>query len=426
MKEYIFDCAVIGGGAAGMAAALEVEKEGFSTAIVEREEYLGGILLQCIHNGFGLHELKEELTGPEYAEHFAERVKHSSIKLFLESTVMEMSETAETVRNNSEHGHKLYCYSSVHGVFVIRSRTVILAMGCRERNRGNLGIPGTRPSGIMTAGLAQRLVNIDGYVPGKDIVIIGSGDIGLIMARRMTWSGCRVHAVIEIQPYPSGITRNIVQCLKDFDIPLYLNHVVSEIRGKDRIESIVVTPNKDGIPDEEAKFELKCDTLLLSVGLVPENELSKKAGIDLNPQVNGPFVDSHLMTNKAGIFACGNGLHVHDLVDYVSAESRSAGANAVKYLQSKLTAKQYPVKSGSNVRYVVPQKFNFESENNFYMRSMIVKNNAKVEVKSGNTLIKTLNLNHIQPSEMISLRLKKDDLSKISEAADSQLEISII
>lgn len=421
MKEYFFDCLVIGGGAAGMAAALEVEKSGFETAIIEREECLGGILLQCIHNGFGLHEFKEELTGPEYAERFADMVEKSPVKVFLESTVMELSESGDAGTM-----HELHCYSSVHGVFLLKSRTVILAMGCRERNHGNIGIPGSRPAGIMTAGLAQRLVNIDGYIPGKDIVIIGSGDIGLIMARRMTWAGCKVHAVIEIQPYPSGITRNIVQCLEDFDIPLYLSHFVSEIRGKDRIESIRVSPLKNGSPDEYEAFDIKCDSLLLSVGLVPENELSRKAGIQLNPQVNGPWVDSFLMTNKPGIFACGNVLHVHDLVDYVTSESRSAGANAVKYLKSKLGANQYSVKSGSNVRYVVPQKFNFDGDNRFYLRSMIVKNGAKVEVKAGGQVLKTVNHSHVQPSEMISITVKSEDLKKIHAMPDPRLEISII
>jgi pyruvate/2-oxoglutarate dehydrogenase complex dihydrolipoamide dehydrogenase (E3) component len=421
MREYFFDCVVIGGGAAGMAAALEVEQAGFETALAEREECLGGILLQCIHNGFGLQEFKEELTGPEYAERFAERVESSAVKVFLESTVMEFAESGK-----ADRPHDVYCYSSVYGVFVLKTRTLILAMGCRERNRGNIGIPGTRPAGIMTAGLAQRLVNIDGYIPGKEIVIIGSGDIGLIMARRMTWAGCRVHAVIEIQPYPSGITRNIVQCLEDFNIPLYMSHVVSEIRGKDRIESIQVTPLKNGAQDDENSFEIKCDTLLLSVGLVPENELSRKAGILLNPQINGPFVDSFLMTNKPGVFACGNVLHVHDLVDYVSSEARSAGANAVKHLKSTLSAKQYAVKSGSNVRYIVPQKFNLENDNSFYLRSMIVKNGARVEVKINNNIIKTMNHSHIQPSEMISIILKKEDLLTISGIKDPQMEISII
>ncbi|MBI9103480.1 MAG: FAD-dependent oxidoreductase [Spirochaetales bacterium] len=420
MKEYFFDCVVIGGGAAGMAAALEVEKSGFKVAVVEREECLGGILLQCIHNGFGLHEFKEELTGPEYGERFADMVDDSDVTVFLESTVMELSESGD-----NPDTHEVCCYSSVYGVFLLRARTVILAMGCRERNRGNIGIPGTRPAGIMTAGLAQRLVNVDGYIPGKDIVIIGSGDIGLIMARRMTWAGCKVHAVIEIQPYPSGITRNIVQCLEDFDIPLYLSHVVSEIRGKDRIESIKVTPLKDGAQDDENSFDIKCDTLLLSVGLVPENELSRKAGILLNPQGNGPYVDSYHMTNRKGIFACGNVLHVHDLVDYVTGESRSAGSSAVKYLQSKLSGRQGNVKSGSNVRYVVPQKFNFSEDNRFYMRSMIVKNGAKVEVKVNNSIIKSVNHSHIQPSEMISIVLKKEEISKIAAMPDPQLEISI-
>lgn len=432
MKEYFFDCAVIGGGAAGMAAALEVEKSGHSTVIIEREECLGGILLQCIHNGFGLHEFKEELTGPEYAERFAEMVRETSSEVFTDTTVMEMIESELSNQDPDKYPaadkpvHELFCYSSVYGVFTIRAASVILSMGCRERNRGNIGIPGTRPAGIMTAGLAQRLVNIDGYIPGKDVVIIGSGDIGLIMARRMTWAGCRVHAVIEIQPYPSGITRNIVQCLEDFNIPLYLSHTVSEIRGKDRIESILVTPTEGGRPDESKSFEIKCDTLLLSVGLVPENELSRKAGIQLNPMVNGPFVDSTLMTNRKGIFACGNVLHVHDLVDYVTAESRSAGSNAVKYLENNLPAEQHRVKSGANVRYVVPQKYNLSGDNRFYMRSMIVKNDAVVEVKAGNRLVKSVKHRHIQPSEMISINLGTEDLEKIAGSADSQLEISII
>ncbi|MBN1500321.1 MAG: FAD-dependent oxidoreductase [Spirochaetes bacterium] len=419
MKEYFFDCAVIGGGAAGMAAALEVEKSGFRAVIVERENTLGGILLQCIHNGFGLHEFKEELSGPEYAGNFSEMIYASGVKVFLESTVMEIGEAQGKI-------HELYCYSAVYGVFTVKAKSVILAMGCRERNRGNIGIPGTRPAGIMTAGLAQRLVNIDGYIPGKEIVIVGSGDIGLIMARRMTWSGCKVHAVIEIQPYPSGITRNIVQCLEDFSIPLYLSHIVSSINGKDRIESVDVTPLRDGIADEEKTFRIGCDTLLLSVGLVPENELSRKAGIRLNPQGSGPFVDSYLMTSRDGIFACGNVLHVHDLVDFVTKESRTAGANAVKYLKSALSARQYKVVSGSNVRYVVPQKFNFEDVSQFYLRSMIVKNDAQIEVKINNHLIKSVKQNHVQPSEMISVSLKKEELAKVTSVNDPELEISII
>ncbi|MCX8058765.1 MAG: NAD(P)/FAD-dependent oxidoreductase [Spirochaetes bacterium] len=404
MKEKNYDVVVIGGGAAGLSAVYAIAKENFKIAIVEREERLGGILNQCIHNGFGLHYFKEELTGPEFALRFIKDIKKfENIDYYLQTTVTNIE-----VENNYKI---LSCYSKLHGVLRFSSKAVVLAMGCRERNRGNIGTPGSRPAGVYTAGLAQRLINIDGYIPGNEFVIVGSGDIGLIMARRLTWSGCKVKAVIEIQPYPSGLTRNIVQCLHDFNIPLYLSHVVSKIYGKDRVTGVDVTPLENGKYIEEKTFHIECDTLLLSVGLIPENELSKKCGVLINPDTNGPFVDAYQMTNIDGIFSCGNVLHVHDLVDYVAYEGIKTGESVCKYLKGELKGKkQFPVYAGSNIRYVCPNKFDPLVDNNFYMRSMVVKNGANLEIKLNGNIIKTIKLNHVQPSEMINVKIKSEDL----------------
>jgi NADPH-dependent 2,4-dienoyl-CoA reductase/sulfur reductase-like enzyme len=423
MKELQYDAVVIGGGAAGMAAALELETEGFTCAIIEREDHLGGILMQCIHNGFGLHEFSDELTGPEFAERFIERVTKSKIAVYLNTTVTQFTPAHSPL---SAHGSckELYCVSP-DGAMRIQSKAVLLAMGCRERNRGNVRIPGSRPSGIFTAGLAQRLVNIEGYIPGKEIVVIGSGDIGLIMARRMSWVGCKVKAVVEIMPYPAGLTRNIVQCLRDFDIPLYLSSQTTGVFGNDRVEGIEVTPMENGVLALEKSFRIDCDTVLLSVGLVPENELSRAAGVELNSVTNGPSVDSSLMTNMEGVFACGNVLHVHDLVDWVCEESRRAGRYAAAWLRGERPALQIRTKAGSNVRYVNPSRIAPERENHVYMRSMVVKNDAVLELRLDNRVLRSIKERHIQPSEMINLIIGPKDFEGLEVNSDSCLEFCI-
>ncbi len=422
MKEIKFDIVVIGGGAAGMAAALEAEASGASAAIIERENELGGILMQCIHNGFGLHEFGEELTGPEFAGRFIDKVSRSRIAVFLETTVTSLQEEEFFASDGKQK--ILFCVSPQFGILKITARAVILSMGCRERNRGNVRIPGSRPAGVYTAGLAQRLVNIEGYIPGKEVVIIGSGDIGLIMARRMSWVGCKVKAVVEIMPYPAGLTRNIVQCLHDFDIPLYLSSQTTNIFGNDRVEGIEVTPMENGIMLSEKAFRIDCDTVLLSVGLIPENELSKDAGVTLNAATSGPLVDSNLMTNVEGVFACGNVLHVHDLADWVVEESRRTGRYAAAYLRGDKAKPQMKVKAGSNVRYVNPGRLNLERENKVYLRSMIVKNDAVLELKIDKHVVKTVKKNHIQPSEMINLTINSKELEGFEP--ESIMEFSIV
>jgi hypothetical protein len=298
-------------------------------------------------------------------------------------------------------------------------------MGCRERNRGNIGIPGTRPAGVFTAGLAQRLINIDGLVPGRRAVVVGSGDIGLIMARRLSWVGTEVLGVVEIQPYPSGLTRNIVQCLNDFSIPLYLSHVVAEVYGRDRVSGVRVAPLVDGRPDEGRAFQLDCDTILLSVGLVPDNEISKKLGVELNPETGGAVVDAGLMSSVEGVFACGNVLHVHDLVDWVTEEAETCGASVARYLQGTYSRVQRRVVPGANVRYVVPGRFFPAEANRFYLRSLIVKNKAELLVKMDGEAVKRKRLAHVQPSEMVSFVLKPEELPEPAAAGEPVLEVSI-
>jgi NADPH-dependent 2,4-dienoyl-CoA reductase/sulfur reductase-like enzyme len=425
MKELRYDAVVIGGGAAGMAAALELDASGFSCAIIEREDHLGGILMQCIHNGFGLHEFSEELTGPEFAGRFIERVTQSKIAVYLNATVTAFNAAGPGPAAGQTAVCKILTCVSPDGVMLIQSRAVVLAMGCRERNRGNVRIPGSRPAGVFTAGLAQRLVNIEGYIPGKEVVIVGSGDIGLIMARRMRWVGCTVKAVVEIMPYPAGLTRNIVQCLRDFDIPLYLSAQTTSIFGNDRVEGVEVTPMENGVLVPEKRFRIDCDTVLLSVGLVPENELSKAAGVELNEATSGPLVDSSLMTSVEGVFACGNVLHVHDLVDWVSGESRRAGRYAAEWLSGGRPALQIRARAGSNVRYVNPVRINPLRENQIYLRSLVVKNDAVLELRLDNRVIRSVKQGHVQPSEMISVNIGPKDFADLNAGPDSSLEFSI-
>ena len=328
MEEY--DIVIIGGGPAGLAAALSARHQGIERLLIlERDKELGGILNQCIHNGFGLHTFKEELTGPEYAWRYIEQVLEQKIPYWLNTMVVDIAQ---------EDGWKIVtAMSREKGMSMLRARAVILAMGCRERPRGALNVPGFRPAGIYTAGTAQRLVNMEGYMPGKEIVILGSGDIGLIMARRMTLEGATVKVVAEIMPKSGGLTRNIVQCLEDYGIPLKLNHTVIDIKGKDHIEGVTlaqVDENKDPIPGTQEAY--RCDTLLLSVGLIPENELTRGLGARMDEKTHGPVVDERLQTTVAGVFACGNVLHVHDLADHVSQEAAEAGKHAADYVQEAI------------------------------------------------------------------------------------------
>lgn len=423
MLELKYDAVVIGGGAAGMAAASSIAEKGFRILIVDREEYLGGILLQCIHTGFGIKRFDKELSGPEYAEKDIDMVSANELIDVLTGT------TIFDISNNPDKSKTLYASSREKGILKLKCSVVVLAMGCREKNRGNLGIPGERPAGVMTAGLAQRLLNIEGCLPGRRAVIIGSGDIGLIMARRLSWTGSEVLAVVEILPYPSGLARNIAQCLDDFNIPLMLGHTVTNIIGHDRVEAVEIAPFADGVADSSKVFRLECDTVLLSVGLIPENELSAKSGVILSKATGGPYVDSDMMTNIPGIFACGNVLHVHDLVDNVSEESLRCGASAAEYLRngaSKPTVTEGRVVPGANLKYVSPCAYKLDSENKIYMRALAPFDNAQLNISSAGKIISSRKMKHVKPAEMIYINIDKNMMDSLySGGTLPDLEVSL-
>lgn len=403
-----YDLVVIGGGPAGLAAAIEAKHNGVKDILViERDRELGGILQQCIHNGFGLHVFKEELTGPEYAERFIDELEAMEIEYKLDTMVLDIQgDKSVTAMNTTD------------GLMQINTKTIILAMGCRERTRGEIAIPGYRPAGVFNAGTAQRYLNMEGYMVGKKVVILGSGDIGLIMARRMTLEGAEVLAVAELMPFSGGLMRNIVQCLDDYDIPLKLSHTVTSIKGKDRVEGVVIQEVDEKLrPIAGTEVEYECDTLLLSVGLIPENELSKEAGVDLDRSTSGPVVTESMETSIPGIFACGNVVHVHDLVDFVTEESRRAGKAVAKYIHGEVAdGKVYKTSAENGIGYIVPQRFNVDrvaDKLTLFYRVRQVFKNVELVVKAGNQVVYSMKKKHFAPGEMERINIVASKLKDL-------------
>ncbi len=420
VRETQVDLLIVGAGPAGLAAAIAAREAGiFDLVVLEREGWQGGILQQCIHNGFGLHRFKEELTGPEYAKRDMDSARLLDIPIKTGTTVLSVSENRRVTAINRESG--LHAY---------QAKAVILAMGCRERPRGALAIPGTRCAGIFSAGTAQRYVNLEGYMPGQRVVILGSGDIGLIMARRMTLQGAKVLACVELMPFSSGLTRNIVQCLEDYDIPLYLSHTVVDIKGRERLTGVTVAKVDDKLqPIAGSEIEFDCDTLLLSVGLIPENELSIGAGVSICPATNGAYVDNRFETNVPGVFACGNVLHVHDLVDYVSAESALAGQAAAAYIRGDAPdGREVAVLDGEGVRGTVPQKLRLQAGEqrdgvDLMFRPTRVYNNAWLCVRADGALMLSQRKMIMTPGEMAVVTLTPALLNKYPNAESITVEI---
>lgn len=419
MKQY--DIVIIGGGPAGLAAAVSAKKNGIdSILILERDKELGGILNQCIHNGFGLHTFQEELTGPEYAGRFIVQAEELGIEYKLNTMVIDIQADKVVTAMNREDG-----------LFELQAKAVILAMGCRERSRGALNIPGYRPAGIFSAGTAQRLVNMEGYLPGREVVILGSGDIGLIMARRMTFEGAKVKVVAELMPYSGGLKRNIVQCLDDYGIPLKLSHTVVDIKGKERLEGVTLAEvDSNGKPIPGTEEEYSCDTLLLSVGLIPENELSNGMGVEMNPVTSGPKVNESLETNIEGVFACGNVLHVHDLVDFVSEEAMAAGKNAAVYVKAGAKKRDgrhdITLKAVDGVRYTVPVTIDPKRmEDSLTVRFRVgnVYKNCYVSAYFGEERIIHKKRQIVAPGEMEEIRLTKEQLLQYADLQEITVKI---